>query len=64
MGRFIFSLPDEQMQALRDMSLITSTPIASLVRQGIDLLLSGQVSCVVMQSGTVMSGFLVVQTVR
>lgn len=58
MARFLFSLPDEQLEGLRSLSSGTGVPIAQFLRQAVDSILHGQTSCNVVVSGCIASGVI------
>ena len=64
MKSFTLYLRDEHLDALRERSQATGIPVANFIRQGIDLVLSGGVSCSFSVSGHVVSGQALLITAR
>ena len=55
MGRYILTLPDDQLSRLRDLSSQTGVPMAEYVRRGLDMVLSPSSAQMVI-SGNLASG--------
>ena len=60
MGRYIFTLPDEKIEALKQLSDDTGVPISRMMRDMVDTLLTNKLPCGIVLSGQIVSGFLMV----
>ena len=60
MGKFLFNLPDDKLNELRKLSLDTNVAISDYLRQAVDIVLSSKISCGLVMSGSVCSGFVIV----
>lgn len=60
MGRYIFTLPDEKIEALKQLSNDTGIPISRMMRDMVDTLLNNRIPYGVVLSGQIVSGFLMV----
>lgn len=62
MPKFLFNLPEEQHEALRNKSRVTGMPMAQCVRDAVSLFLNEHVSCAVLISGAMVLGIQAVTT--
>lgn len=60
MPKYLITLSDEQMDGLRSRSKETGVPMSCHVREGIDLVLSGQRPASLTCDGITVSGYVVV----
>jgi hypothetical protein len=58
MCKFLFNLPESQLDSLRDMSRDSGIPISHQIRIAINNYLAGGVDCAVVCSGGIASGRL------
>lgn len=60
MSRFIFTLHEEKLKALRRLSQDTGIPISHYLRQAIDSILDNKIPCGLVMSGSVASGYVMI----
>lgn len=58
MPGYLINLTNEQLEALRERSRETGSPVARIVRQGIDMVLSGDAPCSLTVGGATLSGYV------
>ena len=58
MAKFLFVIPDDQLEQLRAMSENTGISMGQYIRMGINHVLNNQIPCSVIISGSIVSGHI------
>ncbi len=59
-AKFLLKLPDDTLDALRDLSQATGTPVTHYINRAVDQFLDGRQGCGVFVSGQIASGVVLV----
>lgn len=60
MAKFLFNLPDDKLEQLRQKAQDNNLSVSEYLRQGVDWIISSKVPCSIITSGSVSSGFILV----